>query len=76
MTQDQTSNRQSILRRFYLIISKSVVNKRTLKLSKKIECVNFNVKNQLYNKKTSLNTNKYIIFDYIIKKYTSRTDQT
>ena len=45
-----------------------MVNKRPLKLSKKIECVNFNVKNQLYNKKTSLNTNKYIIFDYIIIK--------
>jgi hypothetical protein len=44
-----------------------VVNNQPIKLSKKIECVNFNVKNQLYNKKTSLNTNKYIIFDYIIK---------
>ena len=44
-----------------------MVNNQPIKLSKKIECVNFNVKNQLYNKKTSLNTNKYIIFDYIIK---------
>ncbi len=45
-----------------------MVNNQPHKLPKKTECVNYNDKNQLYNKKTSLNTNKYIIFDYILEK--------